>query len=67
MRPNVLIAPCYGNRKSQKRFRDTIVDWVNFQGTELAGSLNAKDQLGLSGLHPEGSHTSGAQGQYMMP
>jgi hypothetical protein len=54
VRPNVLIAPCYGNRKSQKRFQDTIVNWVNFQDTELASSLDDEDLAGLSRLHPEG-------------
>jgi len=62
VRPNVLIAPCYGNRKSQKRFQDTIVNWVNFQGAELAGSLDGEDLLGLSRLHPEGvAHFWGAR------
>jgi hypothetical protein len=53
--PKILLAPCYGNRKSRQRFQDTIEGWVPFASEKLAHLLTENESAGLNERHPEGS------------
>lgn len=63
--PKILIAPCYGNPKSRRRFDTTITQPVDFATGPAVSCLTAADRTALDKLHPEGkAHFWGATGTH---
>ncbi|MFC7614057.1 hypothetical protein ACFQV2_11380 [Actinokineospora soli] len=50
----ILIAPCYGNPKSRRRFDTTIAEPVSLDASGPAAKLTAGQREALTALHPDG-------------
>ncbi|WP_090098267.1 hypothetical protein [Lentzea jiangxiensis] len=54
-RPHILLAPCYGNSKTRRRYHQTIEAGVEFESREYAELLAPADLTALRALHPSGA------------
>lgn len=54
-RPYVLLAPCYGNAKTRRRYHKTIEASIDFESNEYRKLLQAPELAALRGLHPSGT------------
>lgn len=54
-RPYVLLAPCYGNPKTRRRYHKTIEASVDFEATEHVELLRPAELAALRALHPSGT------------
>ncbi|WP_086667887.1 hypothetical protein [Lentzea kentuckyensis] len=53
--PYVLLAPCYGNPKTRRRYHQTIEAAVDFESGEHHDLLQPADLAALRALHPSGT------------
>lgn len=60
-RPYVLLAPCYGNKKTQERYHRTIEGSIEFEADEYRARLSPSELAALRTFHPSGqAHFWGA-------
>ncbi|MCX2949757.1 hypothetical protein [Lentzea sp. NEAU-D7] len=60
-RPYVLLAPCYGNTKTRRRYHKTIEASIDFESNEHRELPQAPELAALRDLHPSGrAHCWGA-------
>lgn len=53
--PHILLAPCYGNQKTRRRYHQTIEAGVNFEASQYADLLQPVELAALRTLHPSGT------------
>lgn len=53
--PYILLAPCYGNQKTRRRYHETIEATVDFESSEYSELLQPTELAALRALHPSGT------------